>query len=286
MRLRPRSACTVACAVLALGLSGDAATRQPREGVAAAAGPLLSYPVLFVTQVPVPADFTTIAAVFGNHRGDLDAVARGGDLWIRYPDGALKNITQSAGYGMAGFQGANAIAVREPSMSWDGSRAVFSMLVGATTEQYQHTSHYWQLYEVTGLGPTAAPLITRVPHQPSSYNNVSPIYGTDDRIIFASDRPRSGERHLYPLLDEYEEVPTVTGLWSLDPSTGDLFLVQHSPSGSFTPILDSYGRVIFTRWDHLERDQQADDDATGGGGLRDVQLRGRERGGRTPRQPR
>jgi hypothetical protein len=47
--------------------------------------------ILFVTQVPVPTDFTTIGSTFGNHRG--------GDLWIRYPDGTLRNLTALAGYG-------------------------------------------------------------------------------------------------------------------------------------------------------------------------------------------
>ena len=256
----------MAGAVLALILSGSASTPQDDSRVSGAAGPLLANPILFVTQVPVPADFTTIAAVFGNHLGDLDLVARGGDLWIRYPDGGLKNLTQAAGYGMTGFQGAGAIAVREPSVYWDGSKAVFSMLVGAPIQQYRYDTYYWQLYEIAGLGLTDTPVITKVPSQPSSHNNVSPIYGTDDRIIFTSDRPRSGEAHLYPQLDEYEESPSTTGLWSLDPSTSDLFLMEHSPSGSFTPILDSFGRVVFTRWDHLVRDQQADADATGGGG--------------------
>jgi hypothetical protein len=31
-----------------------------------------------------------------------------------------------------------------------------------------------------------------VPNQPASYNNVSPFYGTDDRILFTSDRPHNG----------------------------------------------------------------------------------------------
>lgn len=30
---------------------------------------------------------------------------RGGDLYILYPDGTLKNLTFSCGYGMDGFQG-------------------------------------------------------------------------------------------------------------------------------------------------------------------------------------
>ena len=220
-------------------------------------------PILFVTQVPVPADFTTIGSVFGNHRANLDAVTRGGDLWIRYPDGTLKNLTAAAGYGDVGRQGANAIAVRDPAVHWDGQKALFSMVVGAPTRQYQVESYYWQLYEISGLGKNETPVITKVPNQPVNFNNISPIYGTDDRIIFTTDRPRNGERHLYPQLDEYEEAPTVSGLWSLDPASGDLRLLNHAPSGDFTPIIDSFGRVIFTQWDHLQRDQQADGDAQG-----------------------
>ncbi|MCF6299783.1 MAG: hypothetical protein L3J52_01460 [Proteobacteria bacterium] len=38
--------------------------------------------------------------------------------------------------------------------------------------------------------------------------------------------------------------------------------MQHSPSGSFSPIIDSEGRIVFTRWDHLQRDQQATPDSS------------------------
>jgi hypothetical protein len=233
---------------------------------APAAPPALPYPILFVTQVPIPGDFTTIASVFGNHRTDPDSVGRGGDLYIRYPDGTLKNLTATAGYGVAsGFQGTTSIAVREPAVHWSGTKALFSMVIGAPPTRYQWTTQYWQIYEVSGLGPADTPVIVRIPNQPASFNNVSPLYGSDDRILFTSDRPRSGEKHLHPQLDEYEEAPTVSGLWSLDPGTGDLDLLDHAPSGDFSPILDSFGRVIFTRWDHLQRDQQADADNGGAG---------------------
>ncbi len=228
-------------------------------------GPVPATPILFVTQVPTPADFATIGSVFANHKGAVSDAPRGGDLWIRYPGGTLKNLTAAAGYGMPGLQGAGGIAVREPSVHWDGTKAVFSMVVGSPTNQYQVATYYWQLYEVVGLGENQTPVITKVANQPANYNNVSPIYGADDRIIFSSDRPRDGQRHLYPQLDEYESTPVVTGLWSLDPATGDLFMLNHSPSGVFSPQVDSFGRVIFTRWDHLQRDQQADADAAGGG---------------------
>lgn len=228
------------------------------------------YPILFVTQLPIAADFTTIGSTFGNHLATMQSVGRGGDLWILYPDDTLKNLTQAAGYGSTapnGFQGADAIAVRDPAVHWDGEKALFSMVIGAPTERYQVETYYWQIYEITGLGKDETPVIAKVPNQPPTYNNVSPIYGSDDRIIFTSDRPRNGEIHLYPQLDEYEEAPTNTGLWSLNPASGDLRLLNHAPSGNFTPFIDSFGRVVFTQWDHLQRDQQADADAHANSGL-------------------
>lgn len=220
-------------------------------------------PILFLTQIPFDG-FATISMPFANHDGGVDSVPRGGDLWIRYPDGILRNLTQEAGFGMTGLQGANSIAVREPSVHWSGTKAVFAMVVGTGTQQYVWMTHYWQLYEVSGLGKSQTAIITKVPNQPTDANNISPVYGTDERIIFASDRSRSGERHLYPQLDEYESTTTLSGLWSLDPANGDLKLLNHTPSGAFHPFVDSFGRVVFTKWDHLQRDQQADADAAGG----------------------
>jgi len=234
--------------------------------LAKAADTALPHPLLFVTQVPQPMDFTTVTALFGNHRGSMESAPRGGDLWIRYPDGTLKNLTKGAGFGVGGAQHTSGIAVREPSVHWSGEKAVFSMVVGAPTKRYEVKEYFWQLYEITRItDPNATPVITKVPNQPATYNNVAPCYGTDDRIIFASDRPRSGERHLWPQLDEYEEAPVVSGLWSLEPATGDLMLLNHSPSGAFSPSVDSFGRIVFIRWDHLQRDQQADADAASDG---------------------
>src|SRR6266852_4525521 len=80
----------------------------------------LPNPILFVTQVPIPNDTTTITSVFGNHRSTTASCGRGGDLYILYPDGTSKNLTAAAGYGNSGLQGSNSIAVRDPSMHWTG----------------------------------------------------------------------------------------------------------------------------------------------------------------------
>jgi len=215
-------------------------------------------PILFVTQVPVPVDFGAIASTFANHTGTIRSVYRGGDLWIRYPDGTLRNLTQEAGFGNSGFQGATSIAVRDPHVHWNGTKAVFAMLIGAPPAQFQVQEWRWQLYEVTGLGQGQTVSITLVPNQPTQFNNVMPAYLSDGTLVFASDRPRNGAAHLYPQHDEYESDTTVTGLWRLDPANGNLKLLDHSPSGDFDPLVDSFGRLLFTRWDHLQRDQQAD----------------------------
>ncbi|KJV06299.1 hypothetical protein [Methylocucumis oryzae] len=224
----------------------------------------INNPIVFVTQVPIPGDFCALTSTFCNQEGDIDSTGRGGDLWIRYPDGSLKNLTQAAGFGQDGFQSDQAIAVRDPAVHWNGNKVVFSMVIGAPSQRYQVKRFNWQLYEITGLGKNETPVITKVAKQPLTYNNVSPTYGTDDSIIFTSDRPRGGKSHLYPQLDEYEEAPTVTGLWRLNPTTGALAMVTHAPSGDFSPFVDSFGRVIFTRWDHLQQDQQAAADRDGG----------------------
>lgn len=215
-------------------------------------------PILFVTQVPTRGDeFASRGSTFANHRSHIGGVPRGGDLMIRYPDGSLRNLTQEAGFGMSGQQGTNAIAVREPTVHWDGQKALFSMLTGAPP-RYQHASNPWQIYEVSGLGQGQTVQITKVAGQPTAYNNISPLYTSDDQILFTSDRPRDGRAHLHPQLDEYESTPTIVGIYKLDRATGQLDLLNHTPSGAFSPTIDSAGRVIFIRWDHLQRDQQAD----------------------------
>ena len=217
----------------------------------------LANPILFVTQMPITRDFASIGSTFANHRGDMHLAGRGGDLYIRYPNGTLRNLTQEAGFGSIGLQGANAISVRDPALHFSGTKAVFSMVIGAPP-QFQYNDYYWQLYEVTGFGVGQTVSISKVPNQPHDFNNVQPAYLSDGNLVFASDRPRSGARHLYPQQDEYESEATPTGLWKLVPASGALTLLEHSPSGSFDPIVDRYGRVVFTRWDHLQRDQQAD----------------------------
>jgi hypothetical protein len=229
--------------------------------------------ILFVTQVPIPAEvndatvsnvFVSVVSALGNHLSDTKHAGRGGDLFIRYPSGAVSNLTRICGYGVSGSQDGVGIAVRDPFVHWNGKKAIFSMVVGAPSGPGDTNQYFWQLYEITNfVTQGSVPVITKVPNQPTNYNNVMACYGTDGRIIFACDRPRNGAAHLYPQLDEYNNFPSNTGLWSFDPVTGDLFQLDHSPSGDFHPFVDSFGRLVFTRWDHLVQDRNATDDRLG-----------------------
>lgn len=222
-----------------------------------------SKPILFVTQVPVENDNNTRLSAFANHRTSVKDVPRGGDLMLHYPDGSLRNLTAEAGYGMAGLQTDKAIAVREPSVHPDGKKAVFSMLIGSPPQQRKlstQNNFRWQIYEVQGLEKNQKAVIQKLRNQDARFNNISPIYADNDEIIFTSDRPRNGDLHLYPQLDEYEATPSISGLWKLNPITGKLQLLSHTPSGAFNPLIDHAGRIVFTRWDHLQQDQLADRD--------------------------
>jgi Calx-beta domain-containing protein/hydrazine synthase alpha subunit-like protein len=241
--------------------------------------PPTAKPILFVTQIPIPEEvnsrtvaisFMSSVSPFGNHLADTLHAGRGGGLWLRFPDGSLVNLTQNATWDAPFVKPAyDQIAVRNPQVHWNGTKAIFSMVVGAPANPSDTTIFHWQLFEITALDQVTDASkgvlahIALLPNQPSNYNNVSPCYDPNGRIIFASDRPYNGLGHLQQR-EEYLELPTVSGLWSLNSQTGDLFLLHHSPSGSFGPFVDTAGRVIFTNWDHLARDPEAVTDSRPG----------------------
>ncbi|HMV69616.1 MAG TPA: hypothetical protein PKA64_22430, partial [Myxococcota bacterium] len=221
--------------------------------------------ILFTTSIAIPEDFGTRVATFGNHRGSPHYAGRGGDLYVRYPDGSLRDLTAEAGLGLPLPNGdedpERSIAAREPSVHWSGERALVSLAVGGDGPGWTSTPRTWQVYEVTGLCPGQPVSLRRVP-LPEDYNHVAPFYLSDGRVGFVSDMPPTGpaDRHLYPLRDEYEGNPIPSGVWVADPTSGASHLLDHAPSGAFSPFVDTFGRIIFSRWDHLKRDQQLADD--------------------------
>jgi len=232
--------------------------------------------IVFVTQPPIPRElnsspsntFLSVVTIFGNQLADPGHAARGGDLWLMTTSGGLVNLTRRAGLGANGVQHGVGIDVRDPAIHWSGKKVLFSMVVGAPTNAADTTPFYWQLYELTNLDAVIAdtntvPAIIPVARQPANCNNVTPTYATDGRIIFMSDRPYANQSWLAPQRDEYKSAPSVNGTYSLDPASGDLRQLEHVPSGAFNPMIDSFGRLLVTRWDHLIQDGNAASDRLG-----------------------
>ncbi|MEO8461073.1 MAG: hypothetical protein ABI451_11140, partial [Dokdonella sp.] len=210
------------CAVLA-AMSAQAAT-----------------PLLFVTQVPIAGDDVarmTVTSTFAHHLPTTAAAARGGDLmWCNVPigqsqcttaNGGLRNLTAEANFGSTGaggFQDSNSIAVRDPAVNFNATRAIFSMVVGAPLVANGAENYTWQLYEITNLQAVVAgavPIIAQVANQPA-FNNIHPNYLSDGNLVFVSDRPRNGAVALYPIMDEYRGQPANSGLWRLNLASGTL----------------------------------------------------------------
>jgi hypothetical protein len=228
-------------------------------------------PVLFVTQVPMPEEvnsrtvsqsYQSCVSPFSNHLPDTAHAGRGGSLWVRFGDGTVVNLLAVADWSgiPGGKPGVNTIAVRNPAVNWTADKAIFSMVIGAPTSGTDATTYLWQLYEITlptqaQLAANVKPVLSVVANQPP-YNNIQPVYAPDSTIVFLSDRPYNGQPHLLQR-EEYLGLPTTTGLWKLDPaSANSLLLLHHSPSGAFSPTIDSAGRLIFSNWDHLTRDAE------------------------------
>ncbi len=229
-------------------------------------------PILFVTQVPIPEEvnsrdvtqsFMSIASPFSNHLADTLHAGRGGSLWVRFNNGQLVNLLTVADWGAipGGQPTADAMAVRNPSVNWTATKAIFSMTTGKPSGPADTTQYLFQLYEITlptqaQLAASVKPVLTKVANQPA-FNNVFPTYAQNGKVVFSSDRPYNGQAHLAQR-EEYLSLPTVSGLWTLDPTDAtSLKILHHAPSGAFYPFVDSAGRVIFTNWDHLSRDTQA-----------------------------
>ena len=77
-------------------------------------------PVMFATVTPSTGDtvsgtFRHFVSFVGNHEGTSTKAPRGGDLYIRYDNGTLRNLTAECGYGTTPGQ---EICVREANVHW------------------------------------------------------------------------------------------------------------------------------------------------------------------------
>lgn len=180
-------------------------------------------PILFVSQTPSDAGEMQINDIHGNFVGDNPERDQpvGGTL-LRLDPGSSEPVD---------LLGLPDVAVRNPEVSWDGRRVIFSMKTGPLGN--------WQIYEM-GVDGTD---LTQIGNTP--FNETEPVYLPDGRIVFASDR--------LGMLDAYENFPTGQ-LFVMDADGSNAELLTADPGGDMTPTVTEEGEIAFVRWQATIKD--------------------------------
>lgn len=179
--------------------------------------------IIFVKQKPVSYTTGTISDIFTNVAGENPSTAQpiGGGLYRLDPDGTLSNLTNLEN-----------VAVRDPEISYDAKRVMFSMKQGVRGK--------WQLYEMNVDGSN----LHRV--SATNSNDWDPAYLPDGRILLVSDRLDAIAIANQNLPEDY--LPEGK-LFVMNADGSHIELINSSPHGTFNPFLASSGRIVFTQWD-------------------------------------
>lgn len=199
---------------LAVGTLGNAPAR--------AATLPISNAIVFVQQAPLDYTFATASDIFGNFQGYYPPEDQpvGGGLFRLDPDGTLTDLT-----------GLSDVAVRDPEVSWDGTKVLFSMKVGGFGR--------WQVWEVGIFG-----VGLRKVSRDAGFHDLDPAYLPDGRIVFTTDRNRWS--------DGYENLPSAQ-IAVMGADGGGVEVLKQHMAGHFNPLVGSDGMLYFTQWDFHDR---------------------------------
>lgn len=152
------------------------------------------------------------------------------------PTGKLTNLT--AQWTRAAENPADWGAAQDPEASFDGQRILFSMRVARTST---NRNEHWGLYEINADGTGLVRLTL-----PDTGDDFDPAYIDSTHIVFASTRKQ--------IVDEYERrvAPQLfTGVKGADGRLDSIRQITFNQSHDQNPFVQSSGKIIFTRWDHL-----------------------------------
>lgn len=122
-------------------------------------------------------------------------------------------------------------AVRDPQVDYDGRRILFAYRISG--------SHHYHLYEIHADG-TGLRQLTGGP-----WDDVEPVFLPDDDILFCSTRCK---RYIGCWL-----APSAT-LHRCDSEGRNLRMLSSGAFSENTPAVLSDGRVLYTRWEYVNRD--------------------------------
>ena len=127
-----------------------------------------------------------------------------------------------------------------PDVSWDGSEIVFSATQGEPRIREWADDTVFHVFKCRADGSGLAQLTT------GNVNDLFPCWLPNGRVVFCSER-RGGYGRCHR-----REVPTFT-LHTMFPDGTDITCLSPHETNEFEPSVDNDGRLVYMRWDYLDR---------------------------------
>lgn len=95
--------------------------------------------------------YQSCVSPFNNHLADTAHAGRGGSLYVHFSKVQAVDLLAVADWSAVpgGKPAADSLAVRNPSVEWTATKAIFSMVIGKPSGPADTAVFYWQMYEIT-----------------------------------------------------------------------------------------------------------------------------------------
>lgn len=134
-------------------------------------------------------------------------------------------------------------AVATPDLSFDGRTVVFAWTANREHRWAYETNTCFHLFRINADGSDLVQLTD------GAWNDFDPCWLPDGRIAFVSER-RGGFIRCFAA---YLKVRNYT-LFSVEADGRDLRPLSYFETGEWSPNVDQDGRIVFTRWDYIDRE--------------------------------
>jgi len=187
------------------------------------ANPLVSSrPILYIVRPQYRSDHHNTATMF--QTGEINTGSFHGG-------GAIKTIDFKRGGRVNTLLESAAGGARDPDVSYDGRRVLFSMRQDAADD--------YHLYEINADGTGLKQLTFGL-----GISDIDPIYLPDGQIIFSSTREPK-----YCMCNRH----IMCNLFSMDADGANIHQIGHSTLHEGHPAVMPDGRIIYDRWEYVDR---------------------------------
>ena len=191
--------------------------------IAAELPPLVEeYPILFTTRRQYQRDHHNTATLF--QKGEINE--------RKYdPPGRIKILNPKTGDVRTLVDGGPASIARDPELSWDGTKVIFSMRKSIDDD--------YHIYEIN-IDGTGLKQLTSL----KGVSDIDPVYLPDGKIIFGSTREPKFcmcNRHI------------MANLFRMDGDGANIHQIGRSTLFEGHPVVLDDGRILYDRWEYVDR---------------------------------